>query len=161
MRRLPRHLLLPLLVAACAAPAPTPGGAGEPLLAIANVTVVDVERGALLPDRTVLVRGGRVASVSRARDAALPSGVRAVDGAGRYLIPGLWDMHVHAAREGRARHFWPLFLANGVTGVREMGSYLDTLRHWRAEAARPGALAPRIVWSSPMLDGAPTSWRHG
>ena len=160
MKRLSALLAL-CLAAACGAPAsaPTPGSGAE--LALTHVTVVDVESGALRADQTVLVRGSRIAWAGPAGEARVPAGARVVDATGRYLIPGLWDMHVHTSREGRARHFWPQFLAYGVTGVREMGSYLDTLQHWRAEARRPGAVAPRIVFSSPMLDGVPTSWRHG
>ncbi|HEX9937058.1 MAG TPA: amidohydrolase family protein [Longimicrobium sp.] len=150
-------LILPLLLAAVAGA--TPVRAQE--LALAHVTVVDVESGELRRDQTVVIRGNRIAYAGPATQARVPAGARVVDARGRYVIPGLWDMHVHTSREGRARHFWPQFLAYGVTGVREMGSYLDTLQHWRAEARKPGAVAPRIVFSSPMLDGSPTSWRHG
>lgn len=157
--------LVPLLCAALAACAtgghPATRTAAPADLAIVHASVVDVESGEILRDRTVLVRSGRIAAVAPSSELGAPAGVRVVDGTGRFLIPGLWDMHVHGARDGRALHFWPLFLAHGVTGVREMGSYLDSLRHWRAVAARPGSGAPRIVWSSPMLDGVPTAWVHG
>ena len=153
MKRFPA--LLALLLAACG----TPARAQD--LALTHVTIVDVESGELRADQTVIVRGGRIAWTGPAGQARLPAGARVVDAAGRYVIPGLWDMHVHTSREGRARHFWPQFLAYGVTGVREMGSYLDTLQYWRAEARKPGAVAPRIVFSSPMLDGVPPNWRHG
>ncbi|HEU4560155.1 MAG TPA: hypothetical protein VFS20_20055, partial [Longimicrobium sp.] len=149
--------IFPLLLAAIAGAAP----ARAQELALAHVTVVDVESGQLRRDQTVVIRGNRIAWTGPAGQARVPAGARVVDASGRYVIPGLWDMHVHTSREGRARHFWPQFLAFGVTGVREMGSYLDTLQYWRAEARKPGALAPRIVYSSPMLDGSPTSWRHG
>ncbi|MBW3570078.1 MAG: amidohydrolase family protein [Gemmatimonadetes bacterium] len=158
-------LLALCLAAACggrgpaSAPASAPGPAAD--LALTHVTIVDVESGALRPGQTVLVRGGRIAWTGPAAEARLPAGARVVDAAGRYAIPGLWDMHVHTSREGRALHFWPQFLAHGVTGVREMGSYLDSLQYWRARARQPGSGAPRIVFSSPMLDGEPPSWRHG
>ena len=130
-------------------------------IALTHVTIVDVDSGGVRGDHTVLVEDGRITWTGPAAGASIPADARMVDGTGRYVIPGLWDMHVHTSREGRARHFWPLFLAHGVTGVREMGSYLDTLLYWRAEARRPGAVAPRIVFSSPMLDGDPPNWRHG
>lgn len=122
---------------------------------------MDVESGALRADQTVLIRESRITWTGPAREARIPAGARVVDATGRYAIPGLWDMHVHTSREGRALHFWPQFLAYGVTGVREMGSYLDSLQHWRARARQPGSGAPRIVYSSPMLDGDPPAWRHG
>jgi imidazolonepropionase-like amidohydrolase len=150
------------LAAARVAPAQAPErSAADAPLVVTPVTVVDVVRGVRLPGRTVVVRAGRIAHVGAAGAVAVPAGARVVDGRGGFLIPGLWDMHVHAARDGRARHFWPLLLAHGVTGVREMGSYLDSLVYWRAEARRRPAEAPRVAWSSPMLDGVPTSWVHG
>ena len=151
-----RYLLALLLLAG----APVAVGQDAPL-AITRVTVMDVETGARLPDRTVLVEGERITAVGPSADVAVPASATVVDGTGGFLIPGLWDMHVHAARDGRARRFWPLFLAHGVTGVRETGSYTDSLLAWRAEAARHPERAPRIVWSSPMLDGDPPSYLHG
>jgi hypothetical protein len=157
MKRSPALLALCLASAACAAPAP----AAAQELALTHVTVVDVESGALHADQTVLIRGSRIAWTGPSAEARIPAGARTVDATGRYAIPGLWDMHVHTSREGRAAHFWPQFLAYGVTGVREMGSYLDSLQYWRSRARQQGSGAPRIVYSSPMLDGVPTSWRHG
>src|SRR5690606_13785457 len=130
-------------------------------LAITRVTVIDVETGERLPDQTVLVEGDRITAVGRSSEVAVPAGASVVEATGQYLIPGLWDLHVHGARDGRARRFWPLFLAHGVTGIRETGSYTDSLLAWRAEAHRHPERAPRIVWSSPMLDGDPPSYRHG
>jgi hypothetical protein len=161
MKRFLGPLALSLAAAACGVPASGPAPATPADLALTHVTVVDVESGALRADQTVLVRGSRITWAGPAGEARVPAGARVVDATGRYVIPGLWDMHVHTSREGRALHFWPQFLAYGVTGVREMGSYLDSLQHWRAQARRPGSGAPRIVYSSPMLDGSPTSWRHG
>lgn len=125
------------------------------ILAFTPVTVVDVRDGDLLADRTVVVRNGRITSVEPAAGASVPEGARVIDATGKFMIPGLWDMHVHAARAGRAPRFWPLLVAHGVTGIREMGSHLDSLLHWRAESEKEGALSPRIHWSSPMLDGSP------
>ena len=115
----------------------------------------------MLPDRTVLVRGNRIVAVDSGRGRTVPGAARVVDGSGKYMIPGLWDMHVHAARAGRAPRFWPLFLAHGVTGIRETGSFADSLVYWREAALTSGTLAPRIVWSSPMLDGDPPLYDFG
>ena len=151
----------PALLSLCLALAPFAAAAQSDPLALTHVTVVDVESGSLRPDQTVIVRDGRIEWTGPAAQARVPAGARVVDATGRYAIPGLWDMHVHTSREGRALHFWPQFLAYGVTGVREMGSYLDSLQYWRGRARQPGAVAPRIVYSSPMLDGNPPAWRHG
>src|SRR5688572_21417117 len=98
-------------------------------VAIRGVTVVDVRDGALHRERTVLVIGNRIAAVGPVREVAVPNDAKVVEAAGRYLIPGLWDMHVHsvaaldAADPTIAAQDWhfPLFLAHGVTGVRNMG----------------------------------------
>jgi hypothetical protein len=145
---------------ACAQ-AGTPERADNGALALTNVTVIAMNGTPALPGRTVVIRDGRIVSVSPTADAGVPESARVVDARGKFVIPGLWDMHVHTSREGRARYFWPLFLAHGVTGVREMGSYLDTLLYWRGEHQRNPLAAPRIVWSSPMFDGSPASWKHG
>lgn len=127
------------------APAPAP-------VAITHVTVIDIETGTARPDMTVLVRGGRIAQVERAGvGSPLPAGVREVDGRGKFLIPGLWDMHVHLSYSTASA--LPVLLANGVTGVRDCGSDLFEVDRWRA-LIEAGALAgPRIVRAGPMLNG--------
>jgi imidazolonepropionase-like amidohydrolase len=150
---MPRFSVSVLLVAASLACAPG-------TIAITNVTVIPMTGNAATSDQTILIRRGRIASIGPSSGIAVPRRAEIIDGRGKYAIPGLWDMHVHAAREGRARYFWPLFLAHGVTGVREMGSYLDTLVLWRRTLERRPTAGPRIIWSSPMLDGSPASWTH-
>ncbi len=129
---------------------------------IDNVTIVDVAHGKLLPNMTVVVDGKRIASVTRARPGATRSGT-VMDGAGMYVIPGLWDMHVHVAFtndpariQTTSALMLPLLIANGVTGVRDMGSNLDAVLATRDAVAAHQAIGPRIVTPGPMLDG-PTS----
>src|SRR5580700_9087934 len=80
-----------------------------------------------------------------------------VDGTGRYLIPGLWDMHVHSAFgdwfPGGRDIILPLFIANGVTGVRDMGGDVPVLLAWRKQTAEGQIVGPRMIISGPMLDG--------
>lgn len=127
--------------------------AAQERLAITPVTVVDVVDGSLLPEHTVLVEGDRIAAVGPAIEVDVPPGAEVVDGAGGYLIPGLWDMHAHASNGGRAFRFWPLLVAHGVTGMRDAGSYADSLLYWRARSERPAVVAPRIEITSPFLAG--------
>jgi imidazolonepropionase-like amidohydrolase len=151
MRR--RYLaLIPLLLAPGAARAQA-----DPPIVITRVTVVDVESGRLLPDRTVVVSGNRIASVAAGSVPAL-AGARIVDGAGRFLIPGLWDMHVHAAFPGIDAIFFPTLLANGITGVREMFSSLAWVAASRGRIARGDIAGPRMVASGHILDGNPAIW---
>lgn len=128
-------------------------GAAQEIVAITPITVVDVTDGSLRPNRTVLVENSRIAAVGLVDQVAVPDSAKVVNGKDGYLIPGLWDMHVHGSRDGRAVRFWPLFLAHGVTGIRDAGSYAESLLAWRARSERPGAVAPRIELASPFLTG--------
>src|SRR4030095_10594904 len=83
---------------------------------ITHVTVVDTETGKEVQDRTVVISGERIAGIEKSKNANVPSGARVVNGSGKYLIPGLWDMHAHPLAPERRATFFPLFLANGVTG---------------------------------------------
>ncbi|MCO1658838.1 amidohydrolase family protein [Pseudonocardia humida] len=141
-----------VVVGACAPPAPAappPGGA----TAITGVTVVDAT--GVRPGSTVLVVGERIARVGPAAEVAVPAGATRVEGAGRFLIPGLVDAHVHSVPLERT--FPPLFLVNGVTTVREMGGFPQAAQ-WRDRVAAGEALGPRSVVSSTILDGSPSLW---
>jgi imidazolonepropionase-like amidohydrolase len=132
----------------------------QPTLVLRGVTVINTTNGVLQPAVDVLISGDRISSVGPQETIALPKGVQVVQATGKFLIPGLWDMHVHAHREGRHELFYPLFVANGVTGIREMGSHLASLLALRA-AWNSEVLGPQVIWSTPMFDGVPPSWSHG
>jgi imidazolonepropionase-like amidohydrolase len=131
--------------------------AANNLLVLSNVTVVDVRTGALHPEQTVIVERNRIASVEPSKSAKYLRNAPIVDCRGLFLIPGLWDMHVHLVFGDwfpDARDIsLPLFIANGVTGVRDMGSELDIVQAWRSEIAAGRLIGPRIYTSGPMLDG--------
>jgi hypothetical protein len=157
-----RRLLLgaPALVSSLVAQ-PTPAAPSAPI-AITNVAVVDVASGQISDGQTVLLKAGRISRVGSAARIAVPPGMRRLDGRGKFLIPGLWDMHVHAMQTAdptRQRRIFDLFIANGVTGIRDMGSHLDTLLAVRAQIAS-GAFAhvPHIVAAGPLLDGPKFRW---
>ncbi|HEX9937883.1 MAG TPA: amidohydrolase family protein [Longimicrobium sp.] len=124
-------------------------------IAITHASVVDVESGRTLRDQTVVVQGSRIAAVGPASRVAVPAGARVVDGRGKYVIPGMWDMHVHAAFPQLEGLFMPLLAANGVTGVREMFSRVDWVNSTRARIVRGELVGPRIVGSGHIVDGSP------
>src|SRR5438132_11956975 len=130
--------------------------ANEPLV-LKNVTVVDVRTGALQREQTVILEPNRIAYVGPSGSAKYPRNAPIVNCRGLFLIPGLWDMHVHLVFGDwfpDARDIsLPLFIANGVTGVRDMGSELDIVQGWRNEIAAGHLIGPRIYTSGPMLDG--------
>ncbi len=120
-------------------------------LAITNVTVIDAASGARA-HHNVLITGDRIIAITPASTAANAS--QTIDGTGKFLIPGLWDMHVHITYEPELTEAMPeLFLSWGITSVRDTGGLLPAMlpevKKWRA----PGAQAPRIFFSGPLLDG--------
>src|SRR6201982_960377 len=121
---------------------------------ITHVTVIDTETGKEFRDRTVHISGDRISEVKESKDLALPNGVEIVDGTNKYLIPGLWDMHVHGTRFDSTL---PLYIANGVTGVREMFGPADANK-FRADLAAKHLIAPHIYLASPIVDGKPPVW---
>jgi imidazolonepropionase-like amidohydrolase len=143
----------------------------SPTVAIRGVTLVDVRDGSLHPEHTVLVAGNRIAAIGQAHRVAVPDDAQIVEAAGCYLIPGLWDMHVHSVanvavdsgNESIAAQDWhfPLFLAYGVTGVRNMNDgtgdvtleLSKSVRRRLAEGDLRGP--PRFLTAGPSLDGDP------
>ena len=130
------------------------GGTTQPgPLAILNVTIVD-GTGAPPREANVVVREGRIAAITRE---ASPAGATVVDGRGKFLIPGLWDMHVHLATrpepELAEKMILPLLLAHGIVGVRDMGGPLDRVLELREKVARGEIPGPRILTPGPFVDG--------
>jgi imidazolonepropionase-like amidohydrolase len=164
MKRLNRSLMLTALLiggAHAAAEAAAP-------IAITHVTIIDTRGGPSSPDRTVVVSGDRITSVDDSGASTPPKAARLIDGRGKYLIPGLWDMHVHMFLQGAdvgdvppniRRHF-SLFLANGVTGVRDLGAmpkFFDAYIQGKRAGQLPAgvSVAPRIWAAGEIIDGTP------
>jgi imidazolonepropionase-like amidohydrolase len=123
-------------------------------VAITHVNVVDVERGRILPNRTVTVAGSRITSV--VENGRPSAAAHIIDAQNAFLIPGLWDMHAHMEIAGEA--WLQLNVANGVTGIRDMGSDLDVILQMREATASGRVLGPRIFAAGPILDDAPGDW---
>ena len=128
-------------------------------IAITNVSVIDGTDPTVRANQTVVVRGNRIVSVGPAASARVPPGARTVNGRGKFLVPGFWDMHVHTAIAG-GRPLLALYVANGVTGVRDMAGDWDTLRTWRSEIARGRLVGPRMLVSGPYLEGGDVPIPH-
>jgi imidazolonepropionase-like amidohydrolase len=134
-------LVLPALLPVPPPPARRP-------LALTHLTVIDGTGAKPRRDQTVVIAGDRIAAIGRSGRLRLPADTQTLDATGRFLIPGLWDMHVHIA----AKFYLPLFVANGVTGVRTMDGDPE-YRRWRREVEAGRAIGPRMVISSPIMDG--------
>ena len=107
--------------------------------------MIDVASGAIQPDNTVLVTGNRITYAGPAASATIPAKATVIDGRGKFLIPGLWDMHVHAFVHTFSDFAGPLMIANGVTGARDVGYYVDTTLRWKADIAAGREIGPRLV----------------
>lgn len=127
------------------------------VLALTHVTVIDMTGAPSKRDMTVVIRGHRITAIAPSRQMRIPRDASVINAAGKFLIPGLWDMHVHFTEIKRS---FPLFIANGVTGVRNMGGDLEDLLRWRAQVASGKILGPRVVTCGPILDG-PQPAAHG
>jgi hypothetical protein len=139
-------------------------------LAFRSVTIIDMTGASPKSDMTIVISGGRIADVGKTKDVTIPKGARVIDASGKFLIPGLWDMHWHLRWKNETRNvLFPLMIANGVTGVRDMFSdctkncapslpTINTITHWRREFAAGTLIAPRILASSQILDGAKPTW---
>ena len=120
-------------------------------LTITHVAVVDVERGVVRPDYTVAVKGDRIVAVAPTSATQVVNTARVIDGKGRYVIPGLWDMHAHLGGSGNPLLLeLPLFTAHGVTGLRVMGAPrelpgLARMRQLQTATANGSLVGPRVL----------------
>jgi imidazolonepropionase-like amidohydrolase len=137
---------------------PAAAQSGRAAIAVTDVSVLDVRTGSASSGITVIVTGNHIMAVGPARSVSIPAGARQVDGSGKYLIPGLWDMHVHATFPGLDAIFLQALVANGVTGVREMFSTLAAVDSSRSRIRRGELAGPRIVGSGNLVDGSPPIW---
>src|SRR5262245_11987813 len=151
------RLLSSLLVVSCFGLAssaqqrvPVPGSVSS--LAILHVTVIDLFGGPPKVDQTVIVRGGQIVRIGKSGHLAVPSGAQRLEARGKYLLPGLWDAHVHLQNSGD--YALALLIANGVTGVRDMAGDLKTVRDWRRQIVAGERIGPRIQISGPALESA-------
>ncbi|MGC1644517.1 MAG: hypothetical protein WA741_01705, partial [Candidatus Sulfotelmatobacter sp.] len=123
-------------------------------LVLSHVTVIDVAAGRVKPGMTVIITGDRIEAVGPSGSVSTPGNALVVDATGKFLIPGLWDAHYHLAHEFSAN--WarevslPLLVANGITGVRDMGAISNSSRHYGRKSLRERFPAPAS--SLPVLN---------
>jgi imidazolonepropionase-like amidohydrolase len=159
-----KRLLLTLLLFPSFLEAQSPSIPSTKPLILTHVTVIDVTGSPAKPDMSVMIRNHRIAAIGRTSSVVPPKDSEIVDATGKFLIPGLWDMHVHT---GRKDIFFPLYIANGVTGVRDMGGDIEDpsgelsslsgryiqLSLWRAAIEEGSLLGPRLVIAGFLIDG--------
>ncbi|GAA4429942.1 amidohydrolase family protein [Pontibacter saemangeumensis] len=132
-------------------------------LIITNANVVDVASGKVLPKRSLAINDGIILAIADTEAANQYKADTTLDAQGRYVIPGLWDNHIHL-RGGEAlaeenRNLLPLYIANGVTTVRDAGGDLyPAIRQWRDQIKAGKLIGPRIISAGPKLDGPNATW---
>ena len=134
-------------------------------LLIRGTTIVDVASGRLIPDQAVAANDGTIVAVGRdAEIAAAWTADRIVDGGDRFLIPGLWDMHVHfgggPALIDENKALLPLYVAHGITTIRDASGDLPTeVLAWRGEIASGKLFGPTLLSSGPKIEGIKPVWK--
>jgi hypothetical protein len=124
------------------------------VLAIHDVTLIDGSGGPPQPHSTVVVRDRTIQAVGPVRAIRIPKGARVIAGKGKFLIPGLWDMHVHL---WHPENQLPKYVANGVTGVRDMGSDFARVSQWRRDIIAGKAIGPHVLTPGPVVAGKPST----
>jgi imidazolonepropionase-like amidohydrolase len=160
-----KNTLYLLLSAFAATASPAIAAKSQADVLIHHATVIDVEQGRAVPGQTVVLRGNDILAVGD--DAQLAKQWRAttsIDGSGRYLIPGLWDMHVHFGggpaliEENKA--LLPLFVAHGITTVRDAsGDLAEQVLSWRGQIADGQLFGPQLFTSGAKIEGLNPVWK--
>jgi imidazolonepropionase-like amidohydrolase len=143
--RFPLLWLLPAILAGCTSVDNVPS------LAITHVTVIDATGTPGQPGMTVIVNGSRIAAITPSTGARVPRNARVIDGSGKFMIPGLWDMHTHLSFYGPEA--LSMVVQNGVLFVRDLGGSLEELDRWRAEIDSGVRTGPNIFRAGPYIDG--------
>ena len=131
-------------------------------LVLTHASVIDVTDGAVRSNQTIVIAGDRIQALGKFSDVKAPKDATTFDATGKYIIPGLWDSHVHTRYQGIP--FLSLFILNGVTSVRDAAgpwTQLEQIKEWKREIARGRLLGPRIVAAGPLIDGPNSRWTHG
>jgi imidazolonepropionase-like amidohydrolase len=134
--------------------------------AFTYVTVINPADPHPADDMTVVIEGNRIVSIGKSGSIAIPKETRVVDASGKFLIPGLWDFHIHSIQMGwpvqnddwfkentelSKKIFLPLLVANGITSIRDMGGNLETYNKWRKEIESGSIIGPRITFPGEYL----------
>lgn len=127
----------------------------EGAICIENISSIDPRDG-LKKNQTLIIREGKIIKVAPTASLKLSPENKILDAKGKYVIPGLWDAHVHFAYiEELAPRMFDLFLAYGITSVRDTGGKIDFVSKWKKKALENPQEAPRVKIAGPLLDGMP------
>jgi len=119
-----------------------------------RVILIDMTGAPPKPNMTVIVIGNRISAIGKTGKVYLPKNAQIIDASGKYLIPGLWDMHIHSGGYENGRKYFPFLIAKGITGVRDMGTPLEEILRLRKDINDEKILAPRMMITGHLLQGS-------
>jgi len=127
----------------------------EGAICIQNISTIDPQDG-LKENQTVIIRDGKILKIAPTSELKISPTNNIIDGSGKFMIPGLWDAHVHFSyMEEVAPIMFDLFLAYGITSVRDTGGRIEFVKEWQDNANANPTTAPRVMIAGPLLDGMP------
>lgn len=141
-------LLLPALLFGQAKPTPKV----KPLV-FTHATVIDATGAPAKPDISIVIVDGRIITLGKTGKVRVPADAEIIDATGKFLIPGLWDMHIHSGGYENGKKYFPRLIANGITGVRDMGSPLDEILRLRREVEAGEITGPHMIIAGPIVQG--------
>ncbi|MFY0689285.1 MAG: amidohydrolase family protein [Cyclobacteriaceae bacterium] len=147
------HIIFPviLMISACQ----TTEIVFEDALCIENISTIDPENG-LKSNQTIIIKSGKIHQITDSDELQLSSKNKIIDGTGKYIMPGLWDAHVHFSFiEELAPRMFDLFLVFGVTSVRDTGGEINFVNKWKEKSLANPTNTPRVMVAGPLLDGVP------
>lgn len=145
--------LLLILILPVALVAQTNLAARSRPLVFTHVTVIDMTGAPARPGMTVVINGERISALGKFGKIRIPKGAQVINAAGKVLIPGLWDMHIHSGSYQDGRKNLQIFVANGIAGVRDMASPLEDVLRLRKEVNAGNFISPRMIVAGPILQG--------
>src|SRR6266436_10342029 len=139
------------------------GTALSQTLVLQHVNVIDATGSPAKADQTVIIKDGVISAVGR--NISVTTGdARVVNTSGKFLIPGLWDMHTHVAGISAdpqwGKLLLPQYLAQGITGIRDMAGDVDALLAWKRDQAEGRLEGPRMFIAGPFIDGSTQGFDH-
>ncbi|WP_347156554.1 amidohydrolase family protein [Pontibacter chitinilyticus] len=137
--------------------------AHTPDLVLTHANVVDVEQGKLLRNKTIVINNGLIKEIGKSSEGKKYKAGNTVDARGKYVIPGLWDNHIHLRGgpelEEATKNLLPLYIVNGITTVRDAGGDLyPAVQEWQKDIAADRLVGPHIISAGPKLDGPTPTW---
>lgn len=122
---------------------------------IKNTNIIDVETGKVVSNKHIIIKDGIISQIANGTKIFKIKTDTIIDGKGKYLMPGLWDMHTHVWNDAST---FPLLIANGITGIRGMFESMYSVNKWREDISKGRITGPLLFVAGPIVDGPKPIW---